>query len=135
MTELKDFIKATLIAITDAVAECQRETKTSALVAPIGVVGGITNDPAEIKQRRSTRSLHNIDFDVCVTDGSDAQKGSNFGGSVKCFFAGQASSSGTKMENVSRVKFSIPVAYPAEIVSPPNGEDPDPVPDCGVSFL
>lgn len=135
MTELKDFIKATIIAITDAVAECQRETKTSALVAPVEVLGGITNDPAEIKQRRSSRSLHNIDFDVCVTDGSDAQKGSSIGGSVKCFFAGQATSSGTKLENVSRVKFSIPVAYPAEIVPRPDGEEPDPIPSIGISII
>lgn len=118
--ELKDFIKSVLFDVTEAVKECQEELKNGAIISP-------SNRSAEEKVRAVSGDLKisYIDFEVAVSASSENLNNGEKTGGVEVSgsvigvrfggkFGGKSVSEENKQvnENVSKIKFSIPVIYP-----------------------
>lgn len=123
--ELKDFIKEVIRDITDAVKECQEEFDNGAIISP-------TNRSAteKIKSTNGDLKISYIDFEVAVTAISSTEangttkggievSGSVLGVSLGGKFGGKTKSEENKHvnENISKIKFSIPVVYPSKKVT------------------
>ena len=122
--ELKDFIKSVLFDVTEAVKECQEELKNGAIISP-------SNRSAEEKVRAVSGDLKisYIDFEVAVSASSENLNNGEKTGGVEVSgsvigvrfggkFGGKSVSEENKQvnENVSKIKFSIPVIYPTQPV-------------------
>lgn len=102
--DIKDFVKATITSVIDAVNEINSEKK------------GVTVCPENLTLKGENncftsdgRLVKNIDFDLCVTDGIESDTGA--GVKISIFKVGVDSK--TSNEAVNRIKFSIPIAFPS----------------------
>ena len=110
---LKEYIKTAISDITSAISELQKELDNGAIVSP-----SLGKEPKEDNFVRSPQDhscimrLHDVHFDVATT--VDTTEKSKIGGgmNIQIFSAGADSKSTTRLEHVSRISFSIPVAYP-----------------------
>lgn len=120
--ELKDFVKTAISDITDAIAECQKELENGSYIAP--TVGRSTQGKIETKE--GNLFVSNIDFEVSViasTNESSNGKtkkgievcGSVLGISIKGGIGSKSigDSSTLSNENITKIRFSIPVIYPS----------------------
>lgn len=114
--ELKEFIKAAISDITEAVSELQSELDNGAVINP--TIGRGEYGKAVIVDQ-GVAPIEQLNFDVAVT----ASEHSGIEGSAKAgisvFGAKIGTESGARTENVSRLTFSIPVVYPAARVKTP----------------
>lgn len=113
--ELKEFIKAAITDITDAISELQNELKNGAVVSPS------MPDPIDLKTVKTdgaNRLITDIDFDVAITVGNtDSYEGKVKAG-IQIFSAKISGGNEAHTENVSRMTFSVPVIFPtAEITT------------------
>lgn len=123
--ELKDFIKGVVFDISNAIEECQKELKNGTIVSP-------TNSKAEekIRSKKGDLKISYIDFEVAVSAKSEIGKnkegkssievsGSVFGLNVGGKLGGNANNEENKQvnENLSKIKFSIPIVYPTITVN------------------
>ena len=103
--ELKDFIKGVIFDITNAVKECQQELNNGAIIAPTGN----WNNKNHIQSKELSALTVS---EVSVSVGSSNE----IAGKITVLSAIVAGSIGsgntTKDENVSKVRFSIPVVLP-----------------------
>ena len=107
--ELKDFIKGVIFDITNAVKECQQELNNGAIIAPTGN----WNNKNHIQSKElSALTVSDIDFEVSVSVGSSNEIAGK--STVLSAIVARSIGSGntTKDENVSKVRFSIPVVLP-----------------------
>lgn len=114
MMNLKDFIKASLIDIVSAVKETQETVKEYATISPLVTDGDTWH---AVRMKDGIANVSNIEFDVAVTteSNSDAQNGINAGIKVAGVFNMGLGSKGAASEtaqNISRIRFSIPVLLP-----------------------
>ena len=118
--ELKDFIKGVISDITNAVKECQEELDNGAIVSP---VNGKSVEVAHTVQ--GDKKISYVDFELAVTASSETSaNGERKGGiEVKSSFLGfqiggkiddRVTNESNKQinENISKIKFSIPIIYP-----------------------
>ena len=108
--ELKEFIKGTITSIVEATSELQDEFESqSVLINPPSAQSG--GNVFQVGSENYTlRRVKEVDFDVAVTTSDESSKGAKAG--IKVFSA-EIGGSGKKSkgtENVSRVRFSIPLA-------------------------
>lgn len=108
--ELKEFIKAAITDITDAISELQNELGNNAVVSPP------MPSPIALKtlqQEGKNRLISDIDFNVAITVGSvDSMEGNAGAGILQVFSAKVNAGNESRSEKVSRISFSIPVIYP-----------------------
>lgn len=114
--DLKDFIKETVIGLVEATKELQEQFEKD---------GVIINPPVSLKERdlyehsdirHRYRRVEVIEFDVAVTASSESTGGGRAGLKVLAFEAGADGRHMRQNEQVSRVKFSVPlVLSPASI--------------------
>lgn len=116
--DLKDFIKASLVDINNAITESNEELKdTGAVINPKGIQ--INSESSQAYGRQSPKTDHHrfqvvqkIDFDVAVY----AQNDEKAGGGAKISIASISIGADAEFKNTnkseSRLKFSIPVIYP-----------------------
>ena len=105
--DLKEFIKETIAGIIEATNELQDDWKEN----------GVVVNPPEPGGYVSQRPTQQIDFDVAVTAANDTEGGGK--GALKVF-SSELSASGKRAahhEEVSRVKFSIPVQLRCDVPS------------------
>lgn len=120
--ELKDFVKTAISDITDAIAECQKELENGSYIAP--TVSRST--PSKIETKEGNLFVSNIDFEVSViasTNESSNGKtkkgievcGSVLGISIKGGIGSKSigDSCALSNENITKIRFSIPVIYPS----------------------
>lgn len=112
--ELKEFIKTALTDIVSAVRETQEEVKEYATIAPL-VTSGERTSAVEMKD--GIAHVSNIDFDVAVTTETkeNTENGIKAGIKVASILNFGVGSKGDAMEtsqNISRIRFSIPVLLP-----------------------
>lgn len=112
--ELKDFIKGVISEIVNAIDESQKALGDKACVSPIIGSGGSST---HIKAGKGYVPVSAIDFDVALTVSATETANSGVSGKISIFEiikAGAEAGDTTQMvtQNVSRVKFQIPVAYP-----------------------
>lgn len=106
--ELKEFIKTALTDITNAVKECQCEIKNSAIIPP-----PISTEIGGVNQRIAKYKIYDIDFDVAITANNDIGKSKRIGLEVWGLGYKNVDTDGYGSSVSSRIKFSIPVVYPA----------------------
>ena len=112
--ELKEFIKTALTDIVSAVRETQEEVKEYATIAPLMTSGERTS---AVEMKDGIAHISSIDFDVAVTTETkeNTENGIKAGIKVAGVFNLGASSKGDATEtsqNISRIRFSIPVLLP-----------------------
>ncbi len=114
--DLKEFIKETIGGIIDASQELQSECEGK---------GVIINPPITLKERdiyehenpdHRYRRIETIEFDVAVTAATETKGGGKVGLKILALGAGAEGHRALTNEEVSRVRFSIPVVLsPAAI--------------------
>lgn len=103
--ELKDFIKATIRDISEAVTELNEEMNESGLlVNPMPETA-----PEDTMYAPGNRIIQQIDFNVSVTTSDRTEKG----GGLKVYVANANLNSQTGHEATSTISFHIKVALPA----------------------
>ena len=110
--ELKDFVKGVIFDITNAVKECQQELDNGAIICP-------TNSGAKeqvLSRKDGALTVSNVDFEVSVSVGSSNETGGKITVLSAVISGGFGSGNTTKDENVSKVRFSIPVVLPYTFV-------------------
>lgn len=123
--KLGDFVRETIVEIVRGVSEADAQVKSLAGIVnppPRGSQGlsHIGSDPSS--PEGGVRRLETVTFDVAVTVSSET--GTRGGIAVVAGFLGAASEgrSSKGLENVSRVKFGVPVALPVGVRSAPAPE-------------
>lgn len=117
--ELKDFIKQSIMDIASAVQETNIDAKSNGinmLVNPINIYAGHVNERAytvEGDSENTRRYIEEISFDVAVTTGGEIAGNAGAGINIASIQIGGGGEVKDKHENISRLKFSIPVALPA----------------------
>lgn len=113
--ELKDFIKQVLSDIAGGITEAQMENETTAWIVPTRVIG---SNVEKVSTTKGYIPVRNIDFDVAVTSETNTKSSDGMTGGIKVvefFHIGGKSQeeSSAIQQNVSRVKFSIPMMLPS----------------------
>ncbi|MEA3370835.1 MAG: hypothetical protein U9Q40_05800 [Campylobacterota bacterium] len=126
--DLKDFIKETVIQISESVVEIQEhfdDKNIDAIINPRELranrnknysaeysTTAISPTGNEYSRKNVARNVDNIEFDVAVTVESDSK--SNLGGKLKVFDIGVGAEVNevSKQANLSKVKFKIPMVLP-----------------------
>ncbi len=117
--ELKEFIKQSIMDIASAVQEANIESNESGinmLVNPTNIYSGHANERSytmEEHSEKTTRYIEEISFDVAVTTGGEIAGKAGAGINIASIQIGGGGEVSDTHENVSRLKFSIPVALPA----------------------
>lgn len=111
--ELKDFIKAAITDITEAVSELQDELDNGTVVNPTLPQG---ENGKCLLIDNEVRVIERLNFDVAVTvaESSGIEGGAKAG--ISIFGAKVGTESSVKTENVSRLTFSIPLVFPSAYV-------------------
>lgn len=113
--ELKDFIKQVLSDIAEGITEAQTENQTTARIVPTTIIGSRVG---KVSTTKGYVPVCNIDFDVAVTSETNTKSSDDMTGGIKVvelFHVGGKSQeeSSAIQQNVSRVKFSIPMMLPS----------------------
>lgn len=108
--ELKDFIKETLIQITNGVAEAQKAVKdTGCLINPAGYNNQRYIEEGDNSNMRGVQKI-TMSIAITVTEGNENKAGL---GVVSGFFtAGTATKSNDVSSTVNRIEFDIPISLP-----------------------
>lgn len=110
--ELKDFVKGVIFDITNAVKECQQELDNGAIICPTN-----SNTKEQVfSDKDGSLTISNVDFEVSVSVGSSNETGGKITVLSAVISGGFGSGNTTKDENVSKVRFSIPVVLPYTFV-------------------
>ena len=117
--ELKKFIKTALVDIIQAVKETQIEVGATATIMPIR---SKAHQAFAVAVKCGYEVVSNIDFDIAITVGSkEGAEGHAEGGiQVAHIFnlgGGHKENAENIIQNVSRMKFSIPVVLPHSYVA------------------
>ena len=126
--DLKDFIKETIIQISESVIEIQEHfdsKKINAIVNPRELEKNYNSsypalysplghrlDGTEYQKNNVARMVENIEFDIAVTVETNSEK--EVGGKLKILDIGIGAEANetNKAANVSKVKFKIPLVLP-----------------------
>lgn len=116
--ELKEFVKTALVDIANAVKEAQHEVRDSATVMPIR---SKAHNACDIAVEGGYEVVSNIDFDIAVTVGTKegAEGNASAGIQIAQIFnigAGHRENAENSVQNVSRMKFIIPIVLPHSFV-------------------
>ncbi|HEY0863803.1 MAG TPA: hypothetical protein VGD97_06830 [Lacunisphaera sp.] len=108
---LKDFISSTICEIIDGVADAQGKSPAE-LINPDALYQA-DHAPRTHFAVRGGGVVHMVEFDVAVTVESSSE--GKVGAGIKVFAVGDAGGSAStadKSSQVSRIKFSVPIAFP-----------------------
>ncbi|WP_299953799.1 trypco2 family protein [uncultured Roseobacter sp.] len=110
--DLKDFVKETIAGIVDATTELQEIYEEK---------GVVVNPPVSVQERdlyeennadHTYRRVETIEFDVAVTASSETGGGAKAGLRILSAEAGLDGKRSHSSEEISRVKFSVPISLP-----------------------
>lgn len=107
--ELKEFIKAAITDITNAVSELQGELDNGAIVNP-SLPDSIATKTLVVNN--VIRPIEQLNFDVAVTASEESGVDGQAKAGISIFGAKVGTATSAKTENVSRISFVIPVVYP-----------------------
>lgn len=107
--ELKEFIKAAITDITNAVSELQGELDNGAIVNP-SLPNSIATKTLVVDN--VIRPIEQLNFDVAVTASEESGVDGQAKAGISIFGAKVGTATSAKTENVSRISFVIPVVYP-----------------------
>lgn len=115
--ELKEFIKQSIIEISEAVKEANdyaEENKLNIIINPNTIHAGHAGERSRTDDEDygDMRYIEDIEFDVAVTAGGEISGEAKGGIKILSFQAGGGGSITDTQQNVSRIKFMIPVCLP-----------------------
>ena len=118
--ELKDFIKKTISSIIDATNELQEHYSGTSVVINPPISSSDREKFMESDGQHIFRRIEDVTFDVAVT--VDKETEAEVNGGIKIFSAqiGGSATHASRSEEVSRVKFSIPLALSRSAVADKN---------------
>lgn len=108
--ELKEFIKTAIADITGAVSELQEELGNGAIVNPTLLRG--TND-RHLLVDNEVRVIEKLNFDIAVTATETTELNGKAKAGISVFGAKLGAENTEKIENLSRLTFSIPLILPS----------------------
>ena len=111
--ELREFVKTTLLDVIGAVVDAGREMSkderyTGAFINPTTVV----HEKRVIAHYSGGLSVHDVSFDVAVTAEKSSQGKAGIAVVFSAIGVGGQKANASSDSTVSRIRFSIPVAYP-----------------------
>jgi hypothetical protein len=115
--ELKEFIKQSIIEISEAVKESNEHFNSkgiNAFVNPEFIYESDRDKRSYTMPEKSNeiRYIEDIEFDVAVTTGGEISGEAKGGIKIASFQVGGGGSVVDKQQNVSRMKFTVPVCLP-----------------------
>jgi hypothetical protein len=120
--DLRQFVKQTVQDIVEATVELQQDLEGKGVIVnpPLSSDGNITYEHEDADHIR--RRIEVIDFDVAVTVGAETAGGGRAGLKVWSVEAGGDGRHARRSEEVSRVRFSLPIVYSPAAVEARNKE-------------
>jgi len=111
--ELQQFVTTALKQIVDGVTEAQEAMEGDGEVNP-HLWNQLRAEAAKhgILESNAGKWVHMVEFDVAVTAGESSGKKGGIGVMVGSVGIGSQRAQNTESTTVSRLRFSIPVAYP-----------------------
>ena len=116
--QIQTFLKTVIAEICNGIRESQAEVD-GAVVNPLGVQS--YNDL--LKAGGKSRNVQLIEFDLAVTVNSTEKSETGGGVMMAPLFWGGRETSSADSSTTTRVKFSVPVAFPSGGEIPKNPED------------
>lgn len=113
--ELKDFIKAAITDITDAVSELQNELTNGAIINP-PLSRGDHHNTIYDTEGDGFRPIEQLSFDVAVTVGETSGVDGHAKAGISIFGAKLGATTSARTENASRISFSIPIVLPSPLI-------------------
>lgn len=107
--ELKEFIKTAITDITEAVTELQSELNNSTIVNP-SLPNPISNGSVDVGS--GNQPIQKLEFDVALTTTEATAIDGGAKGGIAIFAAKLGTSQQAQMQNVSRLKFTVPIVLP-----------------------
>jgi hypothetical protein len=111
--ELKDFIKETITAIAQATIELQRELGSEGILVNPPTNGRDENTFVEADDRYHHRPVRDVEFDVALTVEKSGGSSAGVKAKVAIFEASVGGELSGSSQQVSRLKFTIPLALKA----------------------
>lgn len=103
MMNLKEFVTATLTAITEGVSEAKPAIKE---------LGGSVNPVIYHKTSPEAKKIVDVEFEVSLADNTVDATGRGIGVLLSVISAGASRTSETELKSMTRGKFSVPVELP-----------------------
>lgn len=116
---LEDFVANSLAQIAAGIKKAQQSAaETGAWISPIGRLSARPDVPRIAIDTDASAYLTNVQFDVAVTVADEKEAGAGAG--LRVMGAQLGAKASTKYENatVSRVQFTVPVAWPGQRNAP-----------------
>ena len=115
--ELKEFIKKSIVQITEAIIESNEDLKDKdAVVNPGGIQVNSGESQAYGRQssqiKHQSRVIQKIDFDIAVTVLDEQHAGAGAKISVMSLRLGADGEASYSNKSESRIKFAVPIMYP-----------------------
>lgn len=111
--ELKDFIKETITAIAEATTELQAELGPKGVLINPPTNGHDQNAFVEGDDRYHHRPVRDVEFDVALTVEKAGGGGAGFKAKIAIFEASVDGEASASSQEVSRLKFTVPLALKA----------------------
>lgn len=120
--DIKDFIKETMVQIVEGVEGINEALETKgAYIASKQVVGEGVN--VKVEKDKTTRNLVKVEFDLAVTVTNIEDNKIGTGLSIASLFSLGATSEGKNTnQEVSRIKFALPLALPDDKIEKPSNQ-------------
>lgn len=112
--ELREFVRDALVQLVTGIRDAQAATVASgARIAPptIALVKQLTSEV--VLEEATRRPLHLVEFDIAITATHESGKAGKIGVLAATLGISAEGHAGQQSERVSRVRFSVPIAFPA----------------------
>lgn len=115
--ELKEFIKKSIVQVTEAIIESNDELREKDAVVNPGKIQ-VNSEESQAYGRASqlakhhTRIVQKLDFDIAVTVQDEQQAGAGAKISVMSLTLGADGGVNYTNKSESRIKFAVPIMYP-----------------------
>lgn len=111
--DIKDFIKESLVQIVEGITEANEALKDKGTYIPSRMIVGEGVLTTLDKETNTTRNFMRVDFDLAVTvTQSDIIKAGGGLSIASLGKLGATSEDTSKNEEISRIKYTIPIALP-----------------------
>jgi hypothetical protein len=111
MVQLKEFVQSSLVQIIEAVKGAQGEVeKLGGGINPVGLSGSIKDRLLDPNTRQYSEM---IEFDIAVSASEEASSKGRIGVVVAAIGLGVQHRTGESTSALSRIKFNVPVMFPA----------------------
>jgi hypothetical protein len=114
---LKEFLTPTIVEIMEGLQEAQEQVGGKGMVNPPSVQSSkgrsLVLREGDESSRFDGRHVHMVEFDVAVTAASGAESKAGAGLLVAAIGLGVQAQKSQENTAISRIRFEVPVAYPA----------------------